>query len=87
MKKYLWTIAAIAAIVVSGCQQKEDEPVDETPAVLTSFKILAADNEGLKEDYAPESISESMVIRIPGGGQGKTLVATVSAGENDVIKE
>ncbi len=86
MKKYLWTIAAIAAIVVSGCQQKEDEPVDETPAVLTSFKILAADNEGLKEDYAPESISESMVIRIPGGGQGKTLVATVSAGENDVIK-
>ena len=86
MKKYLWTIAAIAAIVVSGCQQKEDEPVDETPAVLTSFKILAADNEGLKEDYAPASISESMVIRIPGGGQGKTLVATVSAGENDVIK-
>ncbi len=86
MKKYLWTIAAIAAIVVSGCQRKEDEPVDETPAVLTSFKILAADNEGLKEDYAPASISESMVIRIPGGGQGKTLVATVSAGENDVIK-
>ncbi|MCR5520269.1 MAG: hypothetical protein K6F21_08050 [Bacteroidales bacterium] len=85
MKKYLWMIAAIAIVAV-GCKKDEPEPVDETPAQLVSFQILAADNEGLEADYAPEVISESMIIRVPGGGQGKTFVATLTAGENDVIK-
>jgi len=85
MKKYLWMIAAIAIVAV-GCKKEEQEPVDETPAQLVSFQILAADNEGLEADYAPEVISESMIIRVPGGGQGKTFVATLTAGENDVIK-
>ena len=99
MKKYLFALAALA-LLAGACNKLEKEPqketeketekepevVDETPAKLVSFQLLAADNEGLGADYAPEAIAESMVIRIPGGGMGKTLVATLTAGENDVIK-
>lgn len=86
MKKYLWIFAAIATVAFGCAKEPEKEAKDETPAQLVSFKILAADNEGLAEDYAPDAIAPTMVVRIPGGGQGKTLVATVTAGENDVIK-
>ena len=86
MKKYLWIFAAIATVAFGCAKEPEKEAKDETPAQLVSFKILAADNEGLAEDYAPDAIAPTMVVRIPGGGQGKTLVATLEAGENDVIK-
>lgn len=96
MKKYLFVLAALA-LFAGACNKPEKEPekepeekepevVDETPAKLVSFQLLAADNEGLETDFAPESIESSMVIRIPGGGLGKTLVATLTAGENDEIK-
>ena len=96
MKKYLLFALAALALMAGACKKTEKEPekepdkepevVDETPAKLVSFKLLAADNEGLGADFEPEAIAESMVIRIPGGGVGKTLVATLTAGENDVIK-
>jgi len=88
MKKFLFTIAALA-IVAAGCSQKEEDGPGKgknAEPKLTSFQILAADNEGLEEDYAPDAIAPSMVVRVPGGGAGKTFVATLSAGEDDVIK-
>lgn len=87
MKRLVFVLAALAvAAVACEKQEQEQEVPDTTPAELVSFKILAADNEGLEVDYAPEAIAQSMVIRIPGGGQGKTLKATLTAGENDEIK-
>ena len=87
MKKYLWIFAAVATVAFGCTKEPEKEEVkDETPAQLVSFKILAADNKDLAQDYSPDAIASTMVIRIPGGGQGKTLVATLEAGENDVIK-
>ena len=88
MKKFLFTIAALA-IVAAGCSQKEEDGPGKgknAEPKLTSFQILAADNEGLEEDYAPDAIAPSMVVRVPGGGAGKTFVATLSAGEDDIIK-
>lgn len=87
MKKILLALAALA-FVTSSCIKTIHDPeeIDETPAQLVSFKLLAADNDGLDADYAPEAITETMIIRIPGGGQGKTLKASLTAGENDVIK-
>ena len=87
MKKILFALAALA-FVASSCIKTIHDPeeIDETPAQLVSFKLLAADNDGLDADYAPEAITETMIIRIPGGGQGKTLKASLTAGENDVIK-
>ena len=80
MKKYLWIFAAVATVAFGCTKEPEKEEVkDETPAQLVSFKILAADNEDLAQDYAPDAIASTMVIRIPGGGQGKTLVATLEA--------
>lgn len=87
MKKILFALAALALAATSCIKTIHDpEEIDETPAQLVSFKLLAADNDALEADYAPEAIAESMIIRIPGGGQGKTLKATLTAGENDVIK-
>ena len=85
MKKFVFVLAALAVAAVA-CEKPEPEVPDTTPAELLSFKILAADNEGLDADYVAETIEQSMVIRIPGGGQGKTLKATLTAGENDEIK-
>lgn len=85
MKKFVFVLAALAVAAVA-CEKPEPEVPDTTPAELLSFKILAADNEGLDVDYVAETIEQSMVIRIPGGGQGKTLKATLTAGENDEIK-
>lgn len=85
MKKFVFVLAALAVAAVA-CEKPEPEVPDTTPAELLSFKILAADNEGLAADYVAETIEQSMVIRIPGGGQGKTLKATLTAGENDEIK-
>lgn len=85
MKKFAFVLAALAVAAVA-CEKPEPEVPDTTPAELLSFKILAADNEGLDVDYVAETIEQSMVIRIPGGGQGKTLKATLTAGENDEIK-
>ena len=84
MKKYVFALAALV-LVAGACNTKKEEP-DVTPAQLVSFKILAADNQGLDADYAPEAIAAEMVIRVPGGGQGKTFIATLTAGENDEIK-
>ncbi len=87
MKKILLALATLAFVATSCIKTVHDpEEIDETPAQLVSFKLLAADNEGLDADYEPEAIAASMVIRIPGGGQGKTLKATLTAGENDEIK-
>ena len=90
MKKYLFALASLAFLMVACQKPKEEptpeEPKDETPAQLVSFKLLASDNAGFTEDYSPETIAESMIIRVPGGGMGKTLTATLTAGENDVIK-
>ena len=98
MKKtsILAALAAFAAVVLSCSPQEKATPsgggdeqpsVDETPAALLSFALLAADNPGiLSEDIAVAAIQENMVLRIDGGGVGKTLKATLTAGENDVIK-
>ena len=98
MKKYVMALAALALLAGACGKSPEPEPTpgptpepepeqkDTTPAELISFKLAAEDNADLDVDYAPEAIAENMVIRIPGGGQGKTLVARLTAGENDEIK-
>jgi hypothetical protein len=91
MKLNRLILAAFAALAVFACNkpepEKEPEPKDTTPAELKSFALLKADNADiLTEDVTVETIAPTMVVRIPGGGAGKTLVAAVTAGENDVIK-
>ncbi len=87
MKLIKWTALALAAtLAVVACKKEEEEPKDYTPAELKSITLLQADNSILDQDYAPEAITEEMLIRIKGGGSGKTLVATLTAGENDEIK-
>ena len=83
MKKYVFALAALALTLVA-CEKKE-EVKDTTPAQLVSFQLLKADNAFLDTDYAPESISESMLIRIPGGGMDKTFTATSTVGEHDKL--
>jgi len=83
MKKYVFALAALALTLVA-CEKKEEEK-DTTPAQLVSFQLLKADNAFLDKDYAPESISESMLIRIPGGGMDKTFTATITVGEHDKL--
>ncbi len=91
MKLNRLILAAFAALAVFACNkpepEKEPEPKDTTPAELKSFALLKADNADiLTEDVTVETIAPTMIVRIPGGGAGKTLVAAVTAGENDVIK-
>ena len=89
MKLNRLILAAFAAVAVFACNkpEPEPEPKDTTPAELKSFALLKADNADiLTEDVTVETIAPTMVVRIPGGGAGKTLVAAVTAGENDVIK-
>lgn len=88
MKLLKWTACGLlfAALAVSSCQKQEEEVKDTTPAELKSFALLKADNAALDKDYAPELISDNMIIRVKGGGSGKTFVATLTAGENDEIK-
>ncbi|MBQ6015729.1 MAG: hypothetical protein IJL22_05470 [Bacteroidales bacterium] len=50
MKKFVFVLAALAVAAVA-CEKPEPEVPDTTPAELLSFKILAADNEGLDADY------------------------------------
>ncbi|MBQ9892316.1 MAG: hypothetical protein IJM35_04070 [Bacteroidales bacterium] len=78
-------LALCAALAVISCQEKEPKEKDTTPAELLSFKLLKADNSGFEEDIVADPISENMVLRVKGGGVGKTLVATLEAGENDKI--
>jgi len=75
----------LAASILASCKKEEPIP-DTTPAVLTSFAFNSADNSILDKDYAADEIADEMIIRIPEGGSGKTLVATLAAGENDEIK-
>ena len=83
--KLLSGVAIVAALSVS-CKKIKEEVKDTTPAELKSFAILAADNsEYISEDIKIEPATASMVVRIKGGGKDKNLVASVSAGENDVI--
>ena len=88
MKLLKWTACGLlfAALAMSSCQKQEEEVKDTTPAELKSFALLKADNAALDKDYAPELISDNMIIRVKGGGSGKTFVATLTAGENDEIK-
>lgn len=76
---------SLAVALLASCKEKETIP-DTTPAVLQSFSFNVADNSTLDKDYAAAEIAEEMIIRIPEGGKGKTLVATLTAGENDQIK-
>ena len=83
----LFAAFAAASLLFFSCgKEKNESPKDTTPAELKSFTLLAEDNDGLEVDYAVQSIAPEMVLRIPGGGIGKTLKATLTAGENDVIK-
>lgn len=79
---------AASALLLAGCGKDGKEEVkDTTPAELKSVSFLKADNADLlAEDVTVGQITENMVVRIKGGGSGKTLVATLTAGEFDVIK-
>ena len=80
---------ALAATLASCSGKNEDKPTPKTPGALKSLALLASDNSDLTEDIVVSDISSSspMIVRIDGGGKGKTLVATVSAGEDDVITD
>ncbi|MCF0173145.1 MAG: hypothetical protein HUJ91_05390, partial [Bacteroidales bacterium] len=54
-------------------------------AELKNFGFYKADNSGLDSDYLAESIADEMIIRIPEGGSGKSLVAKFEAGFGDVV--
>lgn len=88
LNKFLAGVA-LAAILASCSGKNEDKPTPKTPGTLTSLALLASDNSDLTEDIVISDITSSapMVVRIDGGGKGKTLVATVTAGENDVITD
>lgn len=86
INKLILAVLAAAAAFACTPEKQPEEPKDTTPAVLKSFALLKVDNAILDEDVAVEAIAPSMILRIPGGGAGKTLVATVTAGENDVVK-
>lgn len=81
LSRFFLGFAALAAVACNPAQEEKDT----TPAELVSFAFLAQDNESLEKDYAAEVASE-MIVRIPEGGKGRTLVATLAAGENDVIE-
>lgn len=85
LSRILTATLALSLAFVS-CQKEPEKEKDTTPAELKSVKLLAADNEGLSEDIAVEAIAGEMIIRVKGGGVGKTFTATLEAGENDVIK-
>lgn len=88
LNKFLAGVA-LAAILASCSGKNEDKPTPKTPGTLTSLALLASDNSDLTEDIVISDITSSapMIVRIEGGGNGKTLVATVTAGENDVITD
>lgn len=88
LNKFL-TGVALAATLASCSGKNEDKPTPKTPGTLTSLALLASDNSDLTEDIVVSDITSSapMIVRIDGGGKGKTLVATVTAGENDVITD
>lgn len=86
MKKFnsiLCAIAAVAAVV--ACDPEEKGKKDETPAELLSFSFLKADNANLDADYAVETISSEMILRLSETNDSLVLVATLTAGENDDI--
>ncbi|MCQ2141099.1 MAG: hypothetical protein MJY83_01995 [Bacteroidales bacterium] len=85
MKLNRFAIALLAsACAVIACKKVEPEP-DVTPAELKSFSFLAADNSAYIDKDVVAEIADHMVVRITEGGKGKTLVATLTAGENDEI--
>lgn len=88
LNKFLAGVA-LAAILASCSGKNEEKPTPKTPGTLTSLALLASDNSDLTEDIVISDITSSapMIVRIEGGGKGKTLVATVTAGENDVITD
>ncbi len=54
-------------------------------AELLSFGFYKDGNSSLEEDAVASEIAEEMIIRIPEGGAGKTLVAKFEAGSGDVV--
>ncbi len=78
--KFIAGVAIAAALTVS-C--KSDE-TDTTPGVLKSFSLLASDNSGLTADVVA-TVAESFEMRIDGGAQSQTLVATATVGTNDEL--
>lgn len=82
----LFSGLALTAALLASCNKIKQEEKDTTPAELKSFALLASDNsEYISEDIKVEPVTASMVVRIKGGGKDRNLVASVSAGENDVI--
>ena len=59
--------------------------VNDGKAELLSFGFYKNDNADLDEDIVPENIESEMVVRLVGGGSGKTLVARFTAGLNDEV--
>lgn len=60
---------------------------NDSKAELLSVGFYAADNaEKITEDYVADQIADQMIIRIAGGGAGKTLVMKFTAGQNDEVK-
>lgn len=58
---------------------------NDEKAELTAVSFKLADNELLKEDVAPEAISENMLVRVPGAAFQKELMLTVAGGFNDEV--
>lgn len=82
-------IFASAMMVLAACEKDkkvEEEEKDTTPPELKTVVFRAADNSSvLSEDLAVETVSDNMLLRIKGGGSGKTLVMSVTAGEFDAV--
>jgi len=82
MRKSLVVAFLMASVVIAGC---EKEPPCTDPAELKSVAILAADNVDLVSEDINLEVSESMTARVKGGPKDKTIVLSLTAGENDVI--
>lgn len=83
MRKSLVVAFLVACAAIAGCTK---EPPSTEPAVLKSVAILAADNADLISEDINLEVAESMTARVKGGPKGKTVVLSLTAGENDVIK-
>lgn len=68
----------------------EEPQPDKSPVELKSVVFYAADNSAyMSEDVAVETVVEEkdgdMVVRIVGGGAGKELTMTLTAGANNIV--
>lgn len=58
---------------------------NDEEAVLVSVAFKQADNADLTKDVAPETIENTMIVRVPAAAFQKTLKVTATAGSNDDI--